>query len=398
MGFSLARCCLALIIKGTAISARFDAIIIGGGPSGSSAAIGLAGAGMHVALIEKKTFPREVLCGEFLSHEVTGAIRRFGLYDEFRSLGPNRISAFTFIPQNGIHALQPLGFEAWSMKRSLLDHMLLRRAEACGATIVQPAEVTSVNRSLDGYDVVCKSLKVERCLSSGTVIAAYGRHNLLDKSLTRSFVSHRSGTNGVKYHVPRSAFVRFPVDEIQLFAAEGIYCGVNRVSASEATLCFLAAGRTHTLRLNDALTVLLKENRRFRELFQTDLSSELRRLSPHGAGNIFFGKRKIVENGIFMIGDAAAVIAPLAGDGIGMAIESGQLLANVLARARRDSLDRRGTEMLYSHEWGRLFRRRLAVASYLQTIAMKSFGANMGGRLLKVFPGLAQAIVRWTRS
>ena len=99
-----------------------------------------------------------------------------------------------------------------------------------------------------------------------------------------------------------------------------------------------------------------------------------------------------------MKGDAAAVIAPLAGDGIGMAIESGQLIAHVLKRAKQDSLDRLQTEILYTREWTRLFRKRLTVASFLQGIAMDSLGGNLGGRLMKTLPHLAERTIEWTRS
>jgi len=58
------------------IRTHYDIVIIGGGPAGSSAGIALARAGMKAAIIEKKTFPREVLCGEFLSGEVVSAIKR----------------------------------------------------------------------------------------------------------------------------------------------------------------------------------------------------------------------------------------------------------------------------------------------------------------------------------
>ncbi len=390
----MADCHLEL---GAAISTHFDVIVIGGGPSGSSAAIELARGGMNVAIVEKKSFPREVMCGEFLSHEVAAAIREFGLYNEFISLHPNKITAFILTPENGVQTVQPLGFEAWSLKRSLLDQMLLRRAEVCGATVIQPAEVISIKKAQDGYEVGCRSLMGQRCLSATNVIAAYGRQNPLDKSLERSFVTLRSGMSGVKYHVPMRAFAEFPDGAIQLFLGNGIYCGVNRVDENEATLCFLADSRKHPSHTTNALAVLLRNNGSFRRLIHGDLISELSALSPYGTGNIFFGGRNVVENGIYMIGDAATVIAPLAGDGIGMAIESGQLIASVLKRAKHDSMDRNQTKTMYMREWSHKFRKRLAVASYLQRVVMKSIGGNLGGRLLNAFPQLGEALVQRTR-
>ena len=374
---------------------HFDVIIIGGGPSGSSAAIELAAGGMKVAIVEKKTFPREVVCGEFLSHEVTRAIREFDLYAEFLSLRPNSIKTFSFVPENGAQVVQPLGFEAWSLKRSLLDEMLLHKARTCGAMIIQPAEVISIEYLERGYGIRCRTSQGERSFSADIVTAAYGKQNSLDKFLKRSFVSSCSGLSGLKYHLPKRVFKRFPNDEIQLFAAGGIYCGINRVNEEEATLCFLAESRGHP---KETLLRLMQKNKPFRAVFQDDLFSELRDLPPHGTGNIFFGKKELVKNGIFMIGDAAAVIAPLAGDGIGMAIESGQLLAQVLTKARRDGLKKQESEKLYVEGWGSLFKNRLRVASHIQGIALTSFGGNFGARMLETVPSLSRGMIQWTRS
>jgi flavin-dependent dehydrogenase len=57
----------------------FDAIIVGGGPAGSSAAIHLAARGAHVLLAERERFPRAKLCGEFISPECLGHFERLGV-------------------------------------------------------------------------------------------------------------------------------------------------------------------------------------------------------------------------------------------------------------------------------------------------------------------------------
>ncbi|MEX1137978.1 MAG: FAD-dependent monooxygenase [Bacteroidota bacterium] len=379
------------------ISQRFDILIIGGGPAGSSAAIELALGGMNVAVAEKRSFPREVLCGEFLSGEVARAIRHFGLYDEFLALRPHKITTFTFTPENDLRTTHPLGFEAWALKRSLLDHMLLKKAEAVGATVIQPAEVISIEGMQGRLDVQYRTPDSRGSLTAATVIAAYGKQNLLDKSLKRNFVSNRSGLSGVKYHVHRNAFREFPDGDIRIFASQGIYCGINRISEDEATLCFLADQSEGDRHPTDALARLLRNNKGFRALFREDLLLELKKIQPFGTGNIFFGRKNVIENGMYMIGDAAAVIAPLAGDGIGMAIESGQLVARVLTEAKQDSLDRQQTETLYTREWKRLFGKRLAFASFSQGIAMNSWGGNAGGWVLRAFPQIAKSIIRGTR-
>lgn len=348
-------------------------------------------------MIEKKSFPREVLCGEFLSHEVTSALKSFDLFDEFLSLKPNRVTHFRFIPENGAATTHPLGFEGFALKRSLLDQLLLKKAKSLGTTVVQPAEVVSMRRVNNIFEILCKTQKGIETYAAYHVIGAYGRQNIIDKSLQRPFASSRSGFSGVKYHIPKNVLHRLDQDEIQIFSSNGIYCGVNCVSEDEATLCFLSDKNINQLDPKNALYELLEKNASFRELFIHDPLPTLLKLPVYGTGNIFFGKRSVVENGIYMIGDAARVIAPLAGDGIGMAIESGMLVATILTEANKNSYSSAKTEALYKKEWNNLFSKRIRVALGLQQFALNSRGGNIGGQLMRHFPLVTEKLIRWTR-
>src|SRR3954447_10954236 len=121
-----------------------DAIIIRGGPAGAATAILLAQAGWSVDVVEKRRFPRRKVCGEFLSANNTALLDRLGIGEAYRAAaGPQgrRIAVF---PRNAsIAAEAPCGSSGsagWgrALGRETFDALLLDRAAAVGAEILQP--------------------------------------------------------------------------------------------------------------------------------------------------------------------------------------------------------------------------------------------------------------------
>lgn len=136
----------------------YDAIVVGGGPSGATAAALLAQAGWRIALIEKTPFPRRKVCGEFISAttwpllrqlgiagsllEIAGpVVRRVGLYAGDAMLSAE-LSAPTERADEGGRALG----------REHLDTLLLERAAKLGADIWQPWTLSGFAANGGGYD------------------------------------------------------------------------------------------------------------------------------------------------------------------------------------------------------------------------------------------------------
>ena len=64
------------------VSPRFDALVVGGGPSGAAAGFWLAERGRRVVVVEKKHFPRDKTCGDGLTPRAVRQLHDMGLADE----------------------------------------------------------------------------------------------------------------------------------------------------------------------------------------------------------------------------------------------------------------------------------------------------------------------------
>ncbi len=376
----------------------FDVGIIGGGPAGSSAALLLARNGFRVSVIEKKTFPREVLCGEFLSNEVIQFLKDQNLFEEFLSLHPNPITSFKF-NNNSKSIKSKLGFTAYGLKRSKFDKFLLQNAEVSGAKIIQPAEVKYIKGIGDHYELIISEMQnKEKKIIVKELIAAYGKQNNLDKNLNRNFLNAKSKLNGIKFHIEKKYLNYFNEEEIQIFSSEGIYCGLNAVDKETVTICFLENRNETRFSPRQQIPELIIRNKNFSKIFNDDLHDFFNNVKIYGTGNIYFGKRNLIENGVYMIGDAAAVIAPLAGDGIGMAIESAKIIASLIVKQRDEKLNKNFIEQLYYKSWHKKFNKRIKTARLVQKIILKKNPRSLGFKLVYNFPSLLPALIKLTRN
>jgi flavin-dependent dehydrogenase len=375
-----------------------EVTIIGGGPAGSAAAINLAVLGFDVCIIEKKNFPRETLCGEFLSLEVIENLKRFKIYEEFISLCPNPIKYLRLINNDGKEISASLNFPAFGLRRSVFDNLLFETAKANNIKVIQPAEVKEIRREGKSFVLKIKNENAEEFyLRSGYVIAAYGKQNILDKSLNRSFVNYKSNLNGVKLHINSGLFQEFDREEIRIYLSDGIYCGINAVDNNYITVCFLEYRNKLSSSSRKNLLNQISDSLKFRNLFKSGYEEFIKSKTVYGTGNIFFGKRNTTENGVFMIGDSAGVIAPITGDGIGMAFQSAKIISQILGNVRSGEYSIKEAENRYRSGWNSLFRKRIYVSYIIQKLIMNNYGRILSVNILNNFPQALPYFIEVTR-
>jgi flavin-dependent dehydrogenase len=376
-----------------------EILIIGGGPAGSTTALYLSKLGYDITVIEKKVFPRETLCGEFLSKEVTDILKEVNAFNDFISQKPNKLNSFRAIDASGIELKSDLNFDAYAMKRSVFDSILLEKARSVNVNVIQPAEViTTIKAESEFVSQIEDSSGQITQINSKLVIAAYGKQNILDKKLHRGFVSKKSYLNGVKFHLPVNLLESSFSEEIRIYTDDELYCGMNQVSDTDMTVCFLENRWQSKIPSRERLIEVIKSNSHFHDVFSDEAIEYIKTTNIYGTGNIYFGNREVIENGIIMVGDAARVISPLAGDGIGMAMESAKLLYEVIRTYNLDVKNRDKIYSRYRKQYKKVFNKRLSTAKIIQGIILSRKSRKLGFGIANKYPSLLPYLIKFTRS
>jgi flavin-dependent dehydrogenase len=128
----------------------FDVAIVGGGPAGSSCAAFCAMAGLQSLVFDREKFPREKVCGDCLNPSCWPVLERLEVAERLRDLPHSKLSSVEFISINRRGVTVDLPSDAdgeISVKRSLFDDLLLRRARELRVDVHEQTTVTALNRN-----------------------------------------------------------------------------------------------------------------------------------------------------------------------------------------------------------------------------------------------------------
>lgn len=311
----------------------FDVAIVGGGPGGASCAAFCASAGMRTLLIERTRFPREKVCGDCLNPAAWPVLERLGISDQVFALEHARLEGVDFVGCDDRTLRIPLpdsAFPAIAVRRRDLDQLLLQRAEACGAEIIQEVTVSRVRSEAHGQEERWEIQTPGATFRARSLVAADGRNSSVLRSLGHLPPSRRDRA-GLQTHLPLPAGMGRRVR--MRFRPEG-YCGLADIGGGEANLCLVA--RPERLEALKAWAA---------EAFQFAADPAWRAITPLSRAPI--APRR---GNLLLVGDAARVVEPFTGEGIYYALATGELAARALASGALDS---------YPSEHAALYRGRL---------------------------------------
>jgi menaquinone-9 beta-reductase len=326
----------------------FDVAIVGGGPAGSSCAAFCAMAGLRTLIIERERFPREKVCGDCLNPSSWPVIERLTLTNKVRDLPHSKLCSVAFIAMDGRElALDlPSGPDCEiSVKRSLLDDLLLKRARELGADVREHTTVTGLTKC-DNWNIETAAGQTFR---ARILVGADGRNSTV-AHLCNLLPRPARERVALQAHIP---LPRDFGDRIVLqFLPEG-YSGQAPVNDSQLNLCLVGTPPT------------ISKLRQWAER-QFDLSADQgwRTITPLTRSSV-----PSAHENLFFIGDAARVVEPFTGEGIYYALRSGELAAKAaeeFMRGDRELALRGFTRACADMYRGRLWINRLARAAVVR--------------------------------
>ncbi|MDB5529408.1 MAG: monooxygenase FAD-binding [Devosia sp.] len=372
---------------------HFDAVIIGAGPAGTAAAIGLAQQGRSVAIVERSEFPRRKVCGEFTSATNVDLLDRLGVGAEFRrQAGPEVRRVALFAAGEPVEAPMPQGRGTAfgrALGRDVLDGLLLDAASDAGVTVFQPCRAVDIVRGHAAATVAIETAGAVRQLHAPVVIAAHGSWEPGKLSSNFARINRPRDFLGFKAHFLKA---KLPGDLMPLIAFPGGYGGMVWSDRDRLSLSFcirrdaLAAARQASPGSSAAEATFIHILKFCPGVDEALRGAELAE-GWLAAGPIRPGIRPAYADDIFRVGNVAGESHPIIAEGIAMALQSGWILAAQLGKFDHwDSNARAAAGRAYSRAWRNQFATRIRLAAGLSRLATSSHGASLMHRFISQFP------------
>jgi menaquinone-9 beta-reductase len=355
-------------------SELFDIAIIGAGPAGSAAAITSARSGLKVLLMEGGTFPRQRVCGEFLSAESLQLLSALTNYDKRLA---ESVDIFNFeLHLDGRIRRGRISPVARGISRFNLDQLLWQCAGRSGATLCDRTRVTRI----DGQGPFTLATSSGE-YSATAVINCSGRWSALTGVLP---VVQGPKWIGVKAHFCEAECP----PQVDLYYFSGGYCGVQPISADEVNVCAMVR--------SDVATDLTDVFRCHPELAARSAcwrqTSETVSTSP-----LLFQRPVPLFGNILAAGDAAGFIDPFLGDGISLALHTGVTAANCLVPVFSEGQPLEHAAARYAQDYERHIAPLFAKAARLRRLLSLPKAVRIPALEVMRIPGISEWLIQKTR-
>jgi flavin-dependent dehydrogenase len=386
------------------IHLRCDVLIAGAGLAGGSLALRLARRGVYVIVLEAQRFPRDKLCGEYLSPEGCQVLEDLGLSVVENGIDAAPIRVLRLSTPRGTLIESRLvgddGRPALGVSRATLDDYLADAAEQAGADILSPVRATHP---------CCESRRVvgvwardagnlPLLIRAPVTVAADGRHSALVRTAgsIRVMTPGRPGHFGLKCHFEGGTAADEAEEAVALHLVRGGYVGTCRIEGRRNNLCGLLEeaelqrDRGDLDRLSDRI---FADNPNLWRMWE-----ERRTIGPwKTVAAVRVQSTTARLPGIFFAGDSQGTIDPLGGQGMTMALLSARLLEPYVLEALRRGHATTELQRGYERAWHSRFDRRIQLCRAFHLALMHPAALDAVGRWRHGAGRLLAALYRITR-
>ncbi len=328
-----------------------DICIIGAGPSGSTTSLFLARMGIPHLLVDEAAFPRDKICGDGLDLKVVRVLRHLDPEIVEREIPENQF--FTpcwgtrFYTQNGratdfVHPPSPDDVYPrpvfWTAKRFEFDAFLVRKLNTQFADVRMRTKVEKIVRDGSSWRLFARSEEKHLDIRAKLLIGADGDHSVLLRHLNERKIERRHYAGTLRQYWRQVAGIH-PLHLIEVYFSPDLpmsYFYIFPLSQQEANVGYgmvseVAAQGNHHLR--NIFNRLIREDPVMAPRFAHAEPLE----EPQGWGlPLASRRRRAFGDGYLLVGDAASLVCPTSGEGIGTGMMSGYIAAHFVQKALKD--------------------------------------------------------------
>ena len=377
---------------------RAQVVIVGGGPAGSALAFALARSGVSVTVLDRAHFPRSKPCAEYLSPQASRVLASMGVLETVERSGAAQLAGMVIRAPNGVRVVGEFagcsvkGFRdrGLSVRREILDAILLDAARDAGADVREATHVVDVMRDASGRVRGVRTVDGEM-LAAAFVVGADGLRSVVARRLALA----RSARWPRRYALVTHYRDVAEIGECgEMHVERGGYVGIADVGGGLTTVALVVPSR--------AAKSFAAGRERFLDAWlaaRPQLAARFAnatRVSPVVATGPFASRaRRAWVPGAALVGDAADFFDPFTGEGIYAALRGGEMLAPFLAESLGTTSARQEDAALV--EYDRLRRREFGGKWIVEWIIGAVVGSprvmNRAARVLAIRKDMADLLV-----
>lgn len=331
----------------TPIAIKTPVIIIGAGPAGAGVSIYLTKAGIPHVILEREFFPRDKICGDACSGKTAFVLRKANpewLSEIFQQ-------AERFLPSHGITFVAPNGkaldipYKAeriageqapgFTTPRLIFDHFLFEKLASPYSTIYQNAAVKNMTRHSNGVEVVFTHDNKTYALSAPLLVGADGDKSQVRKNFLKDYASSKAYAVGLRAYYAGVTGLNTE-NFIELHFLRELLPGYFWIfplpdgSANVGVGILSERIRQKKINLREQMLNAIKNNPNIRHRF-----TNAKLVDKIQGWGLPMSTEKLPVSGdnFLLVGDAASLIDPFSGEGIGNALYSGMLAADAIGKS-----------------------------------------------------------------